>query len=370
MFFKIIKKYQIERSVKILIYPEHKNLDNFFNLETNSNYKRKKIVKINKLKKIIENYNIKGNYEYYKIQKINSGSIIYCLINKKYKFILRSALDRESTQLEEQCLIASKIKPNLFVRPLRNKNKFFVTRDRGLSYIIYKKIGGKIYNGDPQHLESILKKAIIFSKELKIINKKNFVKLNKNKYNPHKDIQFCKNLLNKNFINILFKKKYISLNTKKIIFSNEDFFKWNINIFKQINLKKENLIISHNDFNHSNIVISGKNVKFIDIEDVCIDYKKQIIGHLFFKIIRHSLYENKVSLKNLKKKHMSKLFKIILSDNKIYKSKYDLHQFCVLRILSDIARILKFYKLKKDKKYMYDLEKKIHNLFEVYYILY
>ena len=67
---------------------------------------------------------------------------------------------------------------------------------------------------------------------------------------------------------------------------------------------------------------------------------------------------------------MSKLIKVILTDNKIYESKQDLYQFCVLRILSDIASILEFYKIKGEKKYMYDLEKRIHNLFEVYYILY
>ena len=62
--------------------------------------------------------------------------------------------------------------------------------------------------------------------------------------------------------------------------------------------------------------------------------------------------------------------KILLKDHRLYGSKLELYQFCILRTLSDIANIIKFYKIKRDNKYMYDLEKRIHNLFEVYRILY
>jgi hypothetical protein len=370
VFFKINEKFEAERSFKILIYINHNNLDSLFKLETNINYKIKKILKIDKLKKITRYYNFKNVQKYHQIQKVNLGSKIYFLNNLKNKIIIRSALNKESKQLEEQCLIASEVKRSFFIKPLKNLKNLFVTKYYGLSFISYQKLEGNIYDGNPKFLETIFKSAITFLNELKNINKKKFKKIKKNKYNLNKEISLCKSLLNKDFIKNLYKKKHISLKTKKMILSNQQLFKTNFAIIKRINIKRESLQIVHNDLNHSNIILLKNKVKFIDIEDICLDYLKQAVAHLFFKITRHSIFTNKVSLNEFKKKYLLKLIKIVIKDNKIYKSRLDLYQFCILRILSDIANILEFYKIKRDKKYMYDLEKRIHNLFEVYYILY
>jgi len=172
VFFKINENFKVERSFKILIYINRNNLDNLFKLETNINYKTKKILKTNKLKKIIEYYNFKKVSKYHQIQKINLGSKIYFLNNLKSKIILRSALNKESNQLEEQCLIASEVKKNLFIKPLKNIKNLFVTKYYGLSFISYKKIEGNVYDGNPKFLEIIFKNVIIFLNELKNINKK------------------------------------------------------------------------------------------------------------------------------------------------------------------------------------------------------
>ena len=85
-----------------------------FKIETNLKYTSKRISKINKLKKIIECYDLKNVHEYNQIKKINLGSKIYFLEDSKKKYILRSALNRDSKQLEDQCIIASKVKKNVF----------------------------------------------------------------------------------------------------------------------------------------------------------------------------------------------------------------------------------------------------------------
>ena len=148
------------------------------------------------------------------------------------------------------------------------------------------------------------------------------------------------------------------------------FLNQNFNLLMNLKLKYKKIQLVHNDLNHSNIIIEKNNAKFIDIEDICYDYLQQAIAHLFFKVTRHSIYNRKISIYNLKKNYLPKIIKMLLNDFKFYKSKFELYQFCILRILSDIAEIIKLYKFKKDNKYMYDIEKKIHNLFEVYFILY
>ena len=155
-----------------------------------------------------------------------------------------------------------------------------------------------------------------------------------------------------------------------MILSNKLFFLTNFKILKRLKLKNKNLQIVHNDFNHSNIIINNNKVKFIDIDAICLDYLKQTIAQLFFKITRHSIFANKNSLYEFKKNHLPKIIKILLKDHRLYGSKLELYQFCILRTLSDIANIIEFYKIKRDNRYMYDLEKRIHNLFEVYCILY
>ena len=69
----------------------------------------------------------------------------------------------------------------------------------------------------------------------------------------------------------------------------------------------------HNDLNHSNIIIEKNNAKFIDIEDICYDYLQQAIAHLFFKVTRHSIYNRKISIYNLKKNYLPKIMAGLLT---------------------------------------------------------
>jgi len=344
--------------------------NNIFKLETNFNFKLTKTNNVNIHKKIVEDFGIKSVKKYYKINKKNQNSNIYLLYSKNNSYILRSSSIKDKNQLEEQCIVSDKIKKNLFIKPKKNKNNKFVSSKENLVFIIYKKINGVIYDGDPKRFIKLIKNAIILFKEFKKVKKNKFKKIKKNKYLLKNDIKLCKNLIKDNFLNHLHNKKIINLKTKKMILENKFFLEKNFNLLLNLNLKKYKAQLVHNDLNHSNIIINKNKVKFIDLEDTFYDSQQQAIAHLFFKITRHSIFNKKISIKILKNKYLPKILKLLFNDLKLYKSKTELYLFCILRILSDIAIIIKLYKFKKDSKFMYDLEKKIHNLFELNYILY
>lgn len=345
-------------------------LNNIFKLETNFNFNLTKTNEVIAYKKIIENFGIKSVKKYYKINKKNKNSNIYLLQNKNNSYIFRISSIKDKNQLEEQCLVSSKIKKNLFIKLKKNKNNTFIDSKENLIFIAYKKVEGNVYDGNPERFNKLIKNAIILFKELKKNKKNKFKKIQNNKYLIKNDIEIVQNIIKGSFLKHLQNKKIINSKTKKMVLENKLFLKNTFNLLLKLNLRKYKKQLVHNDLNHSNIIINKNKIKFIDLEDIFYDTQQQAIAHLFFKITRHSVFNKKISIRVLKNKYLPKILKLLFNDLKLYNSKEELYLFCILRILSDIAIIIKLYKFKKDSKFMYDLEKKIHNLFELNFILY
>lgn len=343
--------------------------NNLFKIENNLNFLLNKKNEIIKYNEIFNFFKIKNIKECYRINKMNSNSLIYLLSNKKNKYILRISKKKESISLEQQCLIAKNLKKRKFINPIRNKENKFILSKKKLSFLFYKKINGNIYDGNPKYFLKIFKNAIIFFNDLKHNKTNKHKNIDINKYNIKKIIKSCNDLLNESFINDLFKNKFITLKTKKLILLENMFLRQSLNLLENLKLKKNNIHLIHSDLNHSNIIIDNNKVKFIDLESIRFDYTKIAVGHLFFKIVRHAIFNKKISVINFKKKNLPKILNLLINNLKIYKSSAELYLFCIFKILSDIARILRFYKIKKNSRLMYDLEKKIHNLFEVSIIL-
>ncbi len=334
-----------------------------FKIETNKDFYLKKIKRNKFFDKILSNYGIRKNYSIYIINKKSETSKIFFIKNKNKIFVLRSSTVKQSKYLKGQSKLVASIKNNFYFKILKGKSGY-VLKLNNLNFILYEKVNGRIFEGQTIKLNNIFKNILLLHKSLK---KKSYLKLElQNK--KYKMQQIKKNtylLTNKKFINQMILKKFLSKQTKILIFNNLFYIKNCINKIDKLNLKKKDLQIVHGDLNHSNIIVSNKRITFLDLEDLVVDNLKIALSTSIFKILRHVVFKNINKLSYINK-YFSNLSKNFIRKN-YFKDRYEIINFCIFRILSDISFIIDGLKLGK-KKYLYDFEKKILNLIELRYI--
>jgi len=334
-----------------------------FKIETNDSFPVKKIKKNKQFDLVLSNFGINTKYFIYLVNKKAKTSKIYFVKNEKNFFVLRSSTSQDSKYLKSQCKIASREKKDFFFNILKGKYGY-TFKAKNLHYFLYKKVNGKIFDGKVNHLNEIFYNIVKLHKNLK---KNNIFDSNLQikKYKIKKIQNRGMLLTKKNFLNKIFSKNMIGKKTKEIIIKNKFYIKNCINNIIKLKLEKKNLQIVHGDLNHSNIIVSKKSVRFIDLEDLIVDNFKIAISTGIFKILRHVVFKNKNKLYYVNN-YCINLCNSLIKKN-IFNSRSEIFDHSALMILSDISLIINSI-YRGEKKYLYDLEKKFLNLIELRYI--
>ena len=119
----------------------------------------------------------------------------------------------------------------------------------------------------------------------------------------------------------------------------------------------------HYDLQHANIILSESMATVIDLEDIYLASKKTALAYCAFKLSRHVVHKNP-KLKSWVKGFLLPEMIAQLGPFEI-KDKQDLFDFATIRTLNDISNILTMYYDEKIEFVLYDLRKKILNLFEL-----
>ena len=334
-----------------------------FKIETNDNFNAKKISKNELFDEVLQNFKINKKYSIYLINKKSKSSKIYFVKSKKSIFVLRSSTIQDSKYLKGQCKLVSNLKKKYFFQLLEGKNGY-IFKTKNCYFFLYKKVDGNIFNGKINNLNKIFYNIIQLHKNLKNKNISNS-DLQVKKYKIKEIKNHTKLITNKRFINKVLSKNMIGKKTKTLIIKNSFYIKNCINNIIPPKAKKKDLQVVHGDLNHSNIIVSKNNVRFVDLEDLIIDNLKIAISNGIFKILRHVVF---INIKKIN--YVNNYIKNLCDDlikKKIFNSRSEIFNMCVLRILSDISLIINsFYA--GEKKYLYDFEKRILNLIELRYI--
>ena len=334
-----------------------------FKIETNDSFPLKKIKKNKLFDQVMSNFGINAKYFIYLVNKKAKTSKIYFVKNRKNIFVLRSSTSKDSKYLKSQCQIVSSVKKGFFFNILKGKYGY-TFKNKNLHYFLYKKVNGKIFDGKVNHLNEIFFNIIKLHKKLK---EKNIFNLNlqTKKYKISEIKKHAMLLTKRKFLNKIFSKKMIGKQTKELVIKNEFYIKNCVNNIIKLKLKKKNLQIVHGDLNHSNIIVSKKRIRFVDLEDIIVDNFKIAISTGIFKVLRHVVFKNKNKLYYVNN-YCINLCNSLIKKN-IFSSRSEIFDLCTLRILSDISLIINSI-YRGESKYLYDLEKKFLNLIELRYI--
>lgn len=331
-----------------------------FKIETNKNFKKHKINKQDEniiKKKIYNNFILSKKVKsIYSINKNSSTSKIYEIVeDNNIKKILRSSNISDFNKTNWAAKKINTLSGNYFFSLIKTANNKYIHRYKKKIYLLYYRVPGKIYSGKILEFYNILQKAISLHDNFNNKNKFKSKKI-KNNFKNFKEFIMQDNLL----ISSIIKKE-----TNELLQKNKRFI---LNQMKEIKNKKtfNDIQVVHSDIHHANVIINKSGVTFLDIEDIRLDSLGVALSFLIFKLARHSIYKNKISLKKFKNYIFNKILNI-LKENNIKLNKKKIIQNSFYKTLSDLELIISQIKNKNFDNF-YDLEKKLHNLVEIRYM--
>jgi hypothetical protein len=120
------------------------------------------------------------------------------------------------------------------------------------------------------------------------------------------------------------------------------------------------LAVVHNDLQHANVLAVAGRPCFLDVEDIVYEDPRIALGHAAFKLARHAIYTGATTATDIRNDYLPWICARIAG------TRYEgFLPFARFRILSDIAEIVLWQQERQDPSQLYDLEKRLANLFEL-----
>ncbi len=346
--------------------------EDLFTIETNIGFQWINFLLSKDIEHLVNKYYLGEIISLRKINKKSKTSNIFLLETQKGEYILRSSKLELNNKNEFLCCISNQIKNINFISPLKNDEECYATEIGSNSWIIYPKIKGDIFNGSNCSLSKLINYGMKFFKELEIIETFKPLESKKilgiNLIDKNKLKSLSKILLNNKKIENLRKLNFIKSSTTKYLIENKSLINELFCKIDSIELSSINLV--HNDLQHANIIIDNEYINFIDLEDIIWSNKKVAFCHFIFKNLRHIIYSNNLLFEKEISKYLETIMSSTYNSDIGINSTEEFFEYSFIRIFSDLSLITESYYLNNDPKFMYDLEKKIHNLFELIYLFY
>jgi|SaaInlStandDraft_6_1057023.scaffolds.fasta_scaffold04618_5 hypothetical protein len=342
-------------------------MNNLYSIETNKEASFLPTKSSSISLEILTEFNLSSCVSISKVDKLNTGSLIYKVVCHNESFILRGSFFENVDTLESQCVVANFLPKKLFLRPILSIHNQYVFEFDGLLWLAYKMIDGHQFSGNLNQLTSILSNTIQMQKGLdfayKNVDKANINCLTRVKYSTHKWIDIVDwlsgDIENDIHFNLMLNvpeyiKIYFKVNRKKIISM--------INLVSNLNLDHT---IVHYDLQHANILINNDDIHCVDIEDIVVSDKRISIFHGIFKWVRHCIYVNNASYDDAIKWLNGDCIHMLEKEFQCKITLEYIGHYALFKVYSDLYLLL-FNLIHCGKGELeYDLLKKIHNIFEI-----
>jgi len=307
-----------------------------------------------------------------KILKPSPTSVLYKVhLENGLILVIRGTSISSANLVSAQCELIKLLPDSVFVKPIKTKENEWVFLLNNFAWMAYNYIPGDIYDGNNCDLDILLDTLINFESSISLASEKLPIKYKKKiptqKHRIFDWVRFYEKLLDSP--QLVLKSIGIELSTLSNTFLTDN-RSYVLELVKEtlplINSSSPKLV--HNDINHANIIIKKNRPIFLDIEDIIFEIPEISVTHALFKLLRHKIYLKQAPVEEAGleiDKYLPKLF------DEGYKipNKQTFFLYGSARIFSDIFTICMKVIEDNNNDLVYDLEKKIHNLIELYLIL-
>lgn len=344
------------------------SVDDLFVIETNKDFLWSAVPFTPQLHDACHAYGIRDVTGAQRVEKRNKSSELYLIVCNHGRYILRAVAPELKQQTEVQCEIVDFLLKKNIIQPLRSTDKHFTAICHGALFCAYREIHGEIFNGENCPLEFLLEEVIDFENALQEMQPRipaeHLAALPRMSHRPEKWAAGFEQLCDPAWVaEQQFISTALSDQSIELIKSNRSFFVSCINLLAKSELKPA---LVHNDLQHANVLVSRGVPSFLDIEDICLESREIAIAHAVFKLLRHACYSGKADPQELRKTVVPTQIKNLAASGFGISSALELFQYGAYRIVSDIWEITDYTLCNQSAREVYDLEKRIHNLFELY----
>lgn len=333
----------------------------FFSIETNLGFNQS-ISKTRAIpNQVLASFNLSEPLKVKLIEKRNRFSQIYICVFETNTIIVRSAPIASAKLLELQCQAFSNLPKGLALRPIKNAEDNYVTLKSDNAWMAYPYVKGPLFDGSPnmaipafQHCLELTKQFELQGGQLSVEQRQLFPDINFDASRWQIAIDYLINYTPEPVLAALGEdlQLYLIQNGDRLLSFAEQLSSWDL----------EPASLTHYDLQHANIVMSEPFPTIIDVEDIYFAPKQISLSYCAFKLSRHVVFSNPSSRNWVVSELVPKITSMLKPSG--VENKNELFGFSSVRNLNDIAYIYHLYHNKGIDFVLYDLRKKVLNLFE------
>lgn len=306
--------------------------------------------------------------EVFVLSKPSPTSALYRFASGGRRLILRSVdcAYRDSTEL--QCRAVTAIAYPNVIKPLLSGRGSYTVEAGGRAWMAYPEQPGEVFPGRGGRAEVVIAEAVRLENELARVAPQlgDCRRLPVVHHRPERWPRFFRELTGTDRYAALL-RTHLSPDSRAVLQADRDAITgWADDLVALPVAAGRRL--THNDLQHANVLVSERGPIFLDLEDVCFESPEVALGHAIFKLLRHTVY---IGDQRLEKACalVPPVLRGLRDTGFAIGDAADLFAYGAYRILSDIWEIVALSVEHGDDSALYDLEKRIHNLFELHFLL-
>jgi len=298
-----------------------------------------------------------------RVAKCNPRSAVYSVSTAEGRLIVKSTDLSLAHRLEAQCAIACAAAETGLIQPLSIGEGSFVIEEYGQAWIVYQAAEGEIYDGKNLPLDALMLATWDLIAHLRSLSETD--RIESWSHRPGIWRRSLTVLTNASVCGDVLAKSGIALapSTVDMLVEHSDLLG---ELVTNAVVLAEQLVpaIVHNDLQHANILASRGTPIFLDLEDICREAPQIALTHGLFKVVRHCVYCGAESRHHARER-LPRILERMAAHPAWDGAQATAFDYAALRIISDISETLAPWIEDRVPGGLYDLEKRIHNLFEL-----
>lgn len=297
----------------------------------------------------------------WRVRKRNPSSDMFRVEGPSWVTMVRAADDSEAQVIERQCRVARALPTDTrLVRPLTTADGACCLVRDGRAWTAYDAVDGDVYDGRQPPVEDVGAAAVELLGALRRLPQDQAASdgLPRPVHRPERWTAFAADLCSGG----LDLPVPLAAGTERLLRERGA-------VVERVaagcaELATDPAALVHNDLQHANVLSTGASVRFVDLEDIVRESPAVAAGHAVFKLLRHAVRAGARSLEVVRTQAWPALAASAAGALGL-PDPADVARGGARRIVSDIFEIHAWYVERDDPSQLYDLEKRLHNLFEL-----